>query len=84
MLDIFSYPESTMKPTVAGWEKKFHNGNSHMADILALGFTYTVFHKRAILLTFYAEYTESVLDILSYLESTMGPPWLVPLKEFFK
>ena len=41
-----------------------------------------VFHKRAMIQIFYAEYTESVLDILSYRESTMGPPWLGLEKNF--
>ena len=31
---------------------------------------------------FYAEYTESVLDILSYPESNMEPPWLGQKKNF--
>jgi len=39
--------------------------------ILKLGFA----NNRAILL---AEFTESVLDILSYPEFTMGPPYLDP------
>ena len=33
-------------------------------------------------LIFYAEYTESVVDILSYPQPTMGPPWLGPEKIF--
>ena len=33
-------------------------------------------------LIFYAEYTESVLDILSDPESSMGAPWLGPEKNF--
>ena len=49
---------------------------------LRLAFTTTVFHKRALLQRFYAEYTESVLDILSYPESNMGPPWLGQEKKF--
>ena len=40
--------------------------------ILRLEFTNTIFHKRAMLLIFYAEYTASVLEILSYPESTMA------------
>ena len=40
----------------------------------------TDFHKRAILLIFYTEYAESVLDCLSYPEPTIGPPWLGPEK----
>ena len=42
--------------------------------ILRLVFANTVFHKTAMLQLFYAEYTESVLDIPSYPESTLGPP----------
>ena len=44
--------------------------------ILRLVFVNTAFHKRAMLQIFYAEYAESMLDILSYQESTIGPPWL--------
>ena len=40
--------------------------------IFRLAFGNIVFDKRAMLLIFYAEYTESVLNILSYLKSTMG------------
>ena len=47
-------------------------GNS----FLRLVFATIVFHKRVMLQLFYAEYTESVLDILSYPESTMCPPSL--------
>ena len=36
------------------------------------GIANTAFHKRAMLLIFYAEYTESLVDILSYPESTMA------------
>ena len=39
-----------------------------------LVFANTVFHKRGILQLFYAEFTQSVLDILSYQESAMGSP----------
>ena len=34
------------------------------------------YFRRAILLICCTEYTESVLDILSYLESVLGSPWL--------
>ena len=34
------------------------------------------------MLTFYAEYTESVLDYPSYAESTVGPPWVGTEKNF--
>ena len=40
--------------------------------ILRFGFANTVFHKTAMIQLFYAEYAESVLDILSYPELTMG------------
>ena len=40
--------------------------------IFIFDFTNTVFHKRAMLLIFCTEYTESVLDILFYPESTMA------------
>ena len=39
--------------------------------IFILDFANTAFPKRAMLLAFYVEYTEVVLDIPSYLESTM-------------
>ena len=47
-------------------------------------FANTAFHKRAILLTFYTEYAESVLDFLSYPEPTIGPPWLGPEKNILR
>ena len=31
LLDILSYSESTIKPTMVGWEKIFQNGGSQMA-----------------------------------------------------
>ena len=40
---------------------------------LRLAFAKTVFHKIAILLIFYTEYTKNVLEILSYPESYKGP-----------
>ena len=43
---------------------------------LRLAFGNTVFQKRGMLQICYAEYTESILYILSYPESTLGPPWL--------
>ena len=49
---------------------------------LILVFANTVFHERAMLQIFYAEYTESVIEILSYPKSTMGPPWLSQEKNF--
>ena len=41
-----------------------------------------VYLKRAILLIFYVELTESVLDILSYAESTVGPIMVGPREKF--
>jgi len=41
--------------------------------MLKMDFENTVFHKRTMLLIFEAELTESVLDFLSYRESTIGP-----------
>ena len=40
-------------------------------------------NNRAILPTPYAEFTESMLDIILYPESTMGPTWL-GLNKVFK
>ena len=55
-------------------QKNFQNGGSHMAGKGYLVFANTVFHERGILQLFYAEFAESVLDILSYPGSAMGPP----------
>ena len=76
MLDILSYPETTIRYTIYRPAKNFQNGGSRMAGnaILRLVFANTVFHKTAMLQLFYAEYTESVLDTPSYPESTLGPP----------
>ena len=58
-------------------EENVQNGGSHITGkrYLRFGFANTVFHKSAKLQIFYAEYTASILDILSYPESTMGPSW---------
>ena len=47
-----------------------------------IDFTHTVFHKKAMLLIIYTEYAESVLDIFSHPESTIGAPWSGPEKSF--
>ena len=47
-----------------------------------MAFANTVFHKKAILLIFEAEVTESMLEIILYTESNMGPPWLGSKKVF--
>ena len=52
--------------------------------ILKLVSASTVFHKRAILLIFEAEFTESVLDFLSYPESNLGLTMVGPPKKFSK
>ena len=44
--------------------------------ILRLVFANTVFHERAMLLISYAEYAQSLLDIISHQEPNMGPPCL--------
>ena len=51
-------------------------------DWKPLFFVNEVFLKRAMLLIFYTEYTESVIDILLPPESTMGPPLLGQEKNF--
>ena len=50
---------------------------------MRLAFAYTVSHKRAVLLSFELEITESLLDILSYSKCTIGPT-MVGLKENFQ
>ena len=42
----------------------------------------TLFHIRAMLLIFYTEYTESVVDSALYPQSTMGIPCLGTEKSF--
>ena len=66
---------------MVGPEKHFQNGGFQMAgkryfDIGFCKYSNKIFHKRAMLQIFYAECTESMSDILSYSESTIGPPWL--------
>ena len=68
-----------------GWaEKVFHNKSSQKAQnaTFRLASGNAIFHKRAILLLFLVEFIESVLDVICYPESTMGPPWLGPEKNF--
>ena len=43
--------------------------------ILVLVFANIVFYKREMLQIYYAECIESMLDMLSYPESTVGPGW---------
>ena len=71
---------------MVGFGENFQNGGTNMTGKcnLRLAFTNTVFDRRAMLLRFYAEHTGSVLDILSYPERTMRPPWLGPEKVFSK
>ena len=65
---------------MVGRKNIFQNGASQMVG--KHYFDISLFHKGAMLLIFYAEYTESVLDSLLYPESTMGPPWLAQGKIF--
>ena len=51
-------------------------------DSLKLVFASAVFHKSAILLIFETEFTESVLSILLYPESTLGPTMVGPDEKF--
>ena len=64
-----------MGPPRLGLEKNFQNGGSQMAGKRYFCVkVFTVFKKRALFPIFYAEYTKSVFDILSYPESTKGSP----------
>ena len=78
MLDILLHPKCTMVPPWLGPDKIFLYEGSQKAQnaIFRFVFANIMFHKRAMLQVFCTEYKESVLGILSYLESTMGPPWL--------
>ena len=54
-MHILSYPESRIGATMVGLEEKNFKVKLlrwHETDILRLIFTYTVFHKRTILLIF--------------------------------
>ena len=55
-----------------------------MAGTLKLDFANTAFHKRDKLLIFEAEFTETVLHILSYPDSTVGPTMVGPEEKFSK
>ena len=46
--------------------------------IMRMVFAYTASHKRAVLLSFELELTESLLDIPSYPVPTMGPTMVGP------
>ena len=86
VLDIPSCRHSflTMGPPWLGLGKFFKIELLRWLENVILRFdsAISVFYKRVMLLIFYAEYIESVLDFVSYLESTMGPPWLGPEKSF--
>ena len=49
---------------------------------MRLGFANAVSHKRAVLLSFELEFTESLLDIFLYSKCTIGPT-MVGLEEKF-
>ena len=50
--------------------------------ILKLDFVNTIFHRRAILLIFQAEFIERLLGNLSHPGSTIGPTMAMPEKSF--
>ena len=57
-LNILSYPECTMGPTLVGPEEKFWNAEKWLENaVLRLVFAHTLFNKRATLLVFEAEFT---------------------------
>ena len=51
---------------------------------MRMAFAYTASHKRAVLLSFELEFTESLLDILSYPVPTVGPTLIGPGEKFSK
>ena len=76
VLDILHHPESIIMPIMAGPGEKFQNEGSRMAGKWYFETDFLqnkVFHKRAILLSCQAEFSESMLEILSYLECTIKP-----------
>jgi len=54
-----------------GLEKNIQNKSSWLETLLTLVFANIVLRKRAILLIFEAEFTENMLEILSYPESNI-------------
>ena len=67
LLPYLSYPESTMGPQWPDSEKNFKKEVFRWLEnaIFEVGFATTVFQKRAMLLTFWAEYPKGVFDIKS-------------------
>ena len=63
MLENLSFPESTISPTMVGPEGKFQSKGSLMVRkcYAEMGFANTMLRKKAILLIFDAEFTESVV-----------------------
>ena len=84
MVDILLYPVSTIRPNMVGPGEKFQVNVLKRQEnaILRLVFANAIFHKRAILLIFQTEFTECVLEILSYPPSTIRPT-MVGLGENF-
>ena len=69
-----------MGPPQKGPEKNFRNRSSQTTEKAISNFILA--KNRAILLTFSAEFTERVLDILSYPESIITPTMVRPAKNF--
>ena len=84
-LDTLPYSVTTIGITMVGTrEKKFEMKALRWLEnvILGLAFGNTVFYSCTILLIFEAEFIESVLDKLSYSESTIRPTMVGPEEKF--
>ena len=80
VLDILLYTESTMAHHGQALRKFFKKKMLRRLENAILHLI--VANNRATLLIFLAEFTESVLDILSYLEPTIRPSMIGPEKNF--
>ena len=83
--DTLLYSVSTIGLTIVGTgKKKFKVKALRWVEnaILGVVFTNTAFYKSTILLIFEAEFTRSMLDKLSYPESTIRPTLVGPKEKF--
>ena len=78
MLDIPSYPESAIGPTIVGPEEKNFKVKILIWNEDRDSFLPIEYFIRDPFCSSYAELKENVLDILSYLEPTLGPTMVGP------
>ena len=81
-MDIKDLQCITHSPIFSTYYKTHHSWEKTVLIWRLSDFASAVFHKSAILLIFEKEFTESVLNILLYPASTLGPTMVWPKEKF--